>query len=141
MLLWHILSAFRKNNSFKFWENNSYGADFFFFFFYVQLKLPIKKLMYVYLLRIWCNSLRCNDREEMMICDDAFKFTQCNVIIVSVCKKNNMYYIYATQRIRKTCYFCITIWDYVYSVYFHSHCLFCDPFYAQLIFLIYDAIK
>lgn len=22
-----------------------------------------------------------------------------------------------------------------------SHCLFCDPFYAQVIFLIYDAMK
>lgn len=27
------------------------------------------------------------------------------------------------------------------AVYFHSHCLFCDPFYAQVIFLIYDAMK
>lgn len=56
-------------------------------FFYVQLKLPTKKLMYVYLLRIWCNSSRCYDWEEMMICDDPFKFTQCKVIIVSVCKE------------------------------------------------------
>lgn len=65
------------------------------------------------------------------------------MLLLSVYVKNYMYmyYIYATQRIRKTCYFCITIWDYVYSVYFHSHCLFCDPFYAQVIFLIYDAIK
>lgn len=60
-------------------------------------------------------------------------------LLLSVYIKN--YYIYATQRIWKTCYFCITNWDYVYSVYFHSHCLFCDPFYAQVIFLIYDAMK
>lgn len=68
----------------------------------------------------------------------SFQSTQCKLLL-SVYIKN--YYIYATQRIWKTCYFCITNWDYVYSVYFHSHCLFCDPFYAQDIFLIYDAMK
>lgn len=29
-----------------------------------------------------------------MICDDAFKFTQCNVIIVSVCKELHVHVLY-----------------------------------------------
>lgn len=82
-------------------------------FFYVQLKLPIKKLKYVYLLRIWCNFLRCYDWEEIMICEEAFKSTQCKFIIVSVYKE--LLYLCDTKNLE----------DLLFLHYKLRLCLFC----------------